>query len=41
MNLNFYQTKNYKNQSYIMKENNIKKLWEDFINSDQYKKYFN
>ena len=31
------QIANYKNQSYIMKENNIKKLWEDFINSDLYK----
>jgi len=32
------QIQNYKNRKKIMKEENIKKLWKDFIN--EYKKYF-
>ncbi len=35
-----YQQKNYKNKKNIMKDEEIKKLWEDFINDIQYKKYF-
>jgi hypothetical protein len=26
---------------YIMKDENIKKYWEEFINDSKYKKYFN
>jgi superfamily II DNA or RNA helicase len=31
---------NYKNNKYIMKNNNIKNIWEKFINDLKYKKYF-
>ena len=34
------QQKNYKKKKYIMSDENIRKLWEDFINDDKYKKYF-
>ena len=34
------QLKTYKSKIYIMKDENIRKLWEDFLNNDKYKKYF-
>ena len=34
------QKKNYNKNEQIMKNESIKKLWEDFINDDKYKKYF-
>jgi len=34
------QKQNYKNNKCIMLNDNIRKLWEDFINDDKYKKYF-
>ena len=34
------QKKKYKKKIEIMKNNNIRKLWEDFINDDKYIKYF-
>jgi hypothetical protein len=34
------QIKNSKERKYIMKNNEIYKLWTDFINNDKYKKYF-
>ena len=34
------QLKNYKNNEQIMKNENIKKLWEEFVNDSKYKKYF-
>jgi superfamily II DNA or RNA helicase len=34
------QKKNYKKNQFVMKNNKIKKLWEDFINNSKYKKYF-
>jgi superfamily II DNA or RNA helicase len=36
----YTQTTNYKNNKDIMKNENIKKLWEEFINDDKYKEYF-
>jgi hypothetical protein len=36
----YNQASNYKNKNSIMKNDEIKKLWEDFINSNQNKKYF-
>jgi hypothetical protein len=35
-----YQIQNYKNQTKIMNIPQIKNGWENFINSDKYKKYF-
>ncbi len=35
------QINNYNNKKYIMKCNNIIELWEQFINDDKYKIYFN
>jgi hypothetical protein len=32
---------NYKKIQHNMKEENFRKLWENFINDEQYKKYFN
>ena len=32
---------NYKNIKHIMKNDNVKKIWKDFINDPKYKKYFN
>ena len=34
------QTRNYKNKQFIMKDENVKKLWEHFINDENYKQYF-
>jgi superfamily II DNA or RNA helicase len=34
------QNQNYKKKEQIMKDVNIRKLYEDFINDDKYKKYF-
>jgi superfamily II DNA or RNA helicase len=34
------QTTNYKNNKKLMKNENIKKSWEEFINDDKYKNYF-
>ena len=34
------QIKNYKNEEQIMKNENIRKIWYDFINSDKYQEYF-
>ena len=34
------QIGNYKNNKHIMENDNIKKLWENFINDPIYKKYF-
>jgi hypothetical protein len=34
------QTTNYKNNKYLMKNETIKKSWEEFINDDKYKIYF-
>jgi hypothetical protein len=34
------QQQSYSKNRYIMRENNIKQQWENFINSDKYKKYF-
>jgi len=34
------QKDNYKKKEYIMKDNNIRKLWEEFINDPEYEKYF-
>jgi len=34
-------TSNYSKSIHIMKDENIRKLWEDFINDDKYKQYFN
>ena len=34
------QNNNYKNNDRTIKVDNIRKLWEDFINDDKYKKYF-
>ena len=34
------QLQAYKSKIYIMKEENIRKTWEEFINDDKYKKYF-
>ena len=34
------QVHNYKNKKHNMLDENIRKLWEDFINDDKYKKYF-
>ncbi len=31
---------NYKSKKQIMKEENIRKVWEEFLNDDKYKKYF-
>lgn len=36
-----YQQHNYKNERSIMKNNDIRKNWEDFVNSDKYKIYLN
>ena len=36
----YRQIENYKNYKENMKEENIRSLWEDFINGDKYKKYF-
>ena len=35
-----HQTTNYKNNIYIMKDENIRKIWEEFIKDEKYKKYF-
>ena len=35
------QQQSYSKNKYIMRENNIKQKWEEFINNDKYKKYFN
>ena len=35
-----HQLTNYQKKLYIMSENTIRKLWEDFINDDKYKEYF-
>jgi hypothetical protein len=35
-----HQQENYLNNEYIMKDKNIKKYWENFINDTKYKKYF-
>jgi len=35
------QTSNYSKKKENMKNENIKKLWEDFINDEKYKQYFN
>jgi hypothetical protein len=35
-----HQKQNYKNNIKSMKNLNIKKLWEEFINDDKYRKYF-
>ena len=35
-----HQITNYKKEEYIMKELEIRKQWEEFINNDKYKKYF-
>ena len=35
------QQRNYKKNINIMKDENIKKLWNNFINDIKYKKYFN
>jgi ribosomal RNA-processing protein 8 len=35
------QTKNYKKQSYIMKDKDIRQKWEEFVLDDEYSKYFN
>jgi superfamily II DNA or RNA helicase len=34
------QQTNYKNKKDIMKDNGIRKLWEDFVSDDKYKEYF-
>ena len=34
------QIQNYKKKQYIMANDTIRKLWEDFINDDKYKNYF-
>jgi hypothetical protein len=34
------QVRNYQKKKYIMLDENIRKLWEDFINDDKYKEYF-
>jgi hypothetical protein len=34
------QKDNYKTNQYLMKNKEIKKLWEKFINDQTYKKYF-
>ena len=36
----YSQTENYKKKSNIMKDENIKNKWEEFINNSKYKKYF-
>lgn len=36
----YRQIENYKNYKENMKEENIRKLWEDFIMDDKYKEYF-
>ena len=36
----YQQSTNYKNNKHSMKEENIKKKWEDFIQDDKYKQYF-
>ena len=36
----YSQTQNYKNNEHIMKDENIRKMWEEFIGNDKYKKYF-
>ena len=36
-----HQQENYKKNEQIMKDENIKKLWEEFVNNNKYKKYFN
>ena len=35
-----HQITNYKNNSKIMKYENIRKIWEEFIKDEKYKKYF-
>jgi len=35
-----HQIENYKNNEYNMKDENIRKMWEEFIGNDKYKKYF-
>ena len=35
-----YQINSYRNNRYIMKNQKIKQLWEEFINDENYKKYF-
>ena len=34
------QLQTYKTKIYIMKDENIRKKWEDFLNDEKYKKYF-
>ena len=34
------QKKNYKNREYIMKQENIRNKWEEFINDEKYREYF-
>jgi superfamily II DNA or RNA helicase len=35
-----HQLTNYKNKKYIMINDDIRKIWEEFVNSEEYSKYF-
>ena len=39
-NWNCVQIQNYKSKTCILKEENIRKIWKEFVNDAKYKKYF-